>query len=132
MVNTTDFTHVATVSLVTTDGPAGSGAAVTYYRVDSDVAPFSIYTGPFLPTQFGEHTIDYWSVDAARNTETMKTSTVWCWAGTQLDWGRHPVARLRRDRLAYGATIQCGGLAGPAPPRALRAIREQPLGTRGD
>lgn len=83
-VNLSDFTSVVTASLVASDGPDGSGVAQTFYRVDSSTDQFRLYSGPVVITGFGAHTIEYYSVDSAGNAESVKSSTVWCWAGTRV------------------------------------------------
>lgn len=84
LVNLTNFTSLATVSLVTTDAAPSSGVAKTYYRIDSTTADFIEYVGPVEVSGFGAHTIEYWSVDGAGNTEPRKTSTFYCWEHTMV------------------------------------------------
>ena len=48
-----------------------SGVAATYYTLDG--GPRQSYTGAFEVSAAGSHTIVYWSVDAAGNSETPHT-----------------------------------------------------------
>jgi hypothetical protein len=60
------YTAAATIALSATDGP-GSGVAHTYYRLDggaqAEGSAVSVSAG-------GAHTLEFWSVDKAGNTET--------------------------------------------------------------
>jgi hypothetical protein len=62
-----------TVSLYAYDpaGPASSGVCNTYYRLDGGSQ--TEYTNPFSIPE-GSHTVQYWSVDCAGNSESPKTS----------------------------------------------------------
>lgn len=51
-----------------------SGTAATYYSVDG--GPTQTYTGPFDMSGQGRHTVSYWSVDKAGNTEAAQSSPV--------------------------------------------------------
>jgi hypothetical protein len=57
----------AKVTLSATDNTGGSGVAATYYTIDGGVR--QTYTAPFTLSD-GAHTVSYWSVDRAGNTET--------------------------------------------------------------
>jgi len=59
------YVSSATIKLTATD--AGSGVAATYYKLDgaAQVAGTTIAT-----SAIGSHTIEFWSVDVAGNTET--------------------------------------------------------------
>jgi Peptidase family M1 domain len=59
------------VTLTATD--ATSGVASTQYRVDGGT--WTSYTGPFMVTTFGPHTLDVSSTDKAGNVETGNTTT---------------------------------------------------------
>jgi outer membrane protein assembly factor BamB len=59
------YSSAAQVSLSATDTPAGVQAS--YYKVDAGAV--QTYAGPFTVSANGQHTIQYWSVDAASNTE---------------------------------------------------------------
>ena len=62
-----------TVSLIATDGPAGSGVAATYYTIDGTQ---HAYASTFTITAEGVHPLGYWSVDASANAEATKTTTI--------------------------------------------------------
>ena len=61
------------VSLAADDG-LGSGVASRHYTVDGGLA--TPYTGPFTISGAGQHQVTYWSVDAAGNTEPVRTGWV--------------------------------------------------------
>lgn len=63
-----------TVTLVATDGPAGSGVAATRYRLNG--GPTVDYTHPLAVTAEGTTTLQYWSVDRAGNEEIPKTASI--------------------------------------------------------
>ena len=69
---TTASVSSATVTLSATD--TGSGVATTYYTVDGGAR--QTYSAPFSVTTNGVHTVSYWSVDRAGNTETAKSVSV--------------------------------------------------------
>jgi large repetitive protein len=63
----------ATVTVSATDNTGGSGVATTYYTVDGGAQQ----TGNSVTlTTDGTHTVAYWSVDWAGNTEQQKTVSV--------------------------------------------------------
>jgi hypothetical protein len=62
-----------TVTLTPADG-SGSGVSVTRYTVDG--AGTQTYSSPFSVSTAGAHTIVYWSVDLAANTESSHTGYV--------------------------------------------------------
>ncbi len=62
-----------TVTLNATDDTGGSGVAVTSYSLDG--ASPQTYTAPFVVTGDGSHTLEYFSIDNAGNTETTNTLT---------------------------------------------------------
>jgi hypothetical protein len=53
---------------------ASAGVASTHYRIDSGTE--QTYAGSAVSVPEGQHTVSYWSVDNAGNTETAHTSTV--------------------------------------------------------
>jgi|GEM_PF-1400710 len=61
-----------TVTLTPSDST--SGVASTLYTIDGGAA--QTYASPFSITAYGSHTVTYYSVDAAGNTETSQTLTV--------------------------------------------------------
>jgi cytochrome c len=63
----------ATVTLTGNDSVAGggSGVAETQYRVDG--GGWQVYSGPFGVLGAGSHTVEYYSVDEAGNTEATKS-----------------------------------------------------------
>ena len=63
-----------TVTLTASDNAGGSGVAATYYTIDGGGQ--ETYTLPFQVSSQGSHSIAYWSVDNAGNTETAKSCTV--------------------------------------------------------
>ena len=62
-----------TVTLMASDNPGGSGVAATWYSLDA--GPWTAGAQVYLSVE-GIHTISYYSVDNANNTETAKTCTV--------------------------------------------------------
>jgi hypothetical protein len=65
-------TSSQTVTLSATDSQ--SGVVATYYKVDGGAQ--TTYTAPFTISTQGSHTVVYWSVDKAGNTETSHTGYV--------------------------------------------------------
>jgi hypothetical protein len=73
-----------TVTLTATD--SGSGVSVTMYRIDG--GDWQTYSEPFEVTGSGNHTVEFYSVDAAGNEEVIQTIVVegkagigiWVWA----------------------------------------------------
>jgi hypothetical protein len=61
------------VTLSATDPAPGSGVAATYYEVDS--GGYNLYTGTFTIDTDGAHTIFFYSVDVAGNTEVVKSTS---------------------------------------------------------
>jgi hypothetical protein len=61
-----------TVTLSASD--AGSSVAATYYTIDGGA--LQIYSGAFPVGGDGRHTIAFWSVDKAGNTEAVNTQTI--------------------------------------------------------
>ena len=66
------FTAPVTVTLSATDNL--SGVTGSFYRVDN--GPTQTYTSPFSITSNGNHSVEFWSVDVAGNTETHHTQIV--------------------------------------------------------
>ncbi len=66
------FTGPVPVTLVASDNL--SGVASTFYSINGE--PAQTYTSTFSITGDGVYTIEFWSVDAAGNTETHQTRTV--------------------------------------------------------
>lgn len=60
--------YQSAVNVVLTATDNLSGVAATYYSIDGGTAV--TYAGPFNVSIAGSHTLDYWSVDVAGNTET--------------------------------------------------------------
>ena len=52
--------------------PTGSGIYKTYYILDGGLQ--TEYTGPFTVSEQGSHTVQFWSIDIADNTEVPKTT----------------------------------------------------------
>ena len=64
------YSTSATIHLTATDNPGGSGVAATYYRLDAGVQT----AGTVVSTSVGgAHTLEFWSVDKAGNTELHNT-----------------------------------------------------------
>ena len=66
-----DYTDSATIALTATD--ALSGVNATWVSLDG--APFAAYTEPVEVTDAGQHTLAFYSVDNAGNTEAESTVT---------------------------------------------------------
>ena len=64
-----EYLGPVTVTLSATDN--ASGVAHTYYKVDG--GSYIAYSGPFAVATVGAHTVFYYSVDVAGNTETAKS-----------------------------------------------------------
>jgi len=62
----------ADVTLAAAD--ALSGVAATYYRVDA--GPWLAYAGPFTLSGDGDHSVEYYSADAAGNVELPRTAAL--------------------------------------------------------
>jgi PKD repeat protein len=60
------------VTLNATDEEGGSGVARTSYRLDGG-GESTPYSEPFTVSAPGDHTVEYWSVDAAGNEEAAKS-----------------------------------------------------------
>ncbi len=71
------YAGTATVTLTPADNTGGSGLKYTYYQVDAgaQTAGTSIVIAPPLVGAPVQHTIKFWSVDNAGNTEVVKTAT---------------------------------------------------------
>ncbi len=66
------YEKTATITLDATD--ATSGVAETFYRLgDGDAV---VYEGPITVEVLGSHTLTFWSVDVAGNTEAEQTATI--------------------------------------------------------
>jgi len=63
----------STITLTAVDNVGGWGVANTYYKLDNNATQ----TGVGVPTSsvVGDHTLKFWSVDAAGNVESAKTAT---------------------------------------------------------
>lgn len=74
--NMTHFSawHTGTIQVKLSPSDALSGIAATFYSVDGG-AP-QTYTAPFSISGEGPHTFNYWSTDAAGNTEAQQSDTV--------------------------------------------------------
>jgi outer membrane protein assembly factor BamB len=66
------YTSAVRVSLYAFD--ALSGNKNTYYRLDNGAT--QIYVGPFTVSGNGSHNLNYWSVDAAGNSESPQTVSI--------------------------------------------------------
>ena len=60
------------VSLSATDNV--SGVQSTFYRIDDGA--IQDYSGPFVISALGQHTVEYWSVDNLKNTEVAQSVAV--------------------------------------------------------
>ncbi|HLL73412.1 MAG TPA: PQQ-binding-like beta-propeller repeat protein [Pyrinomonadaceae bacterium] len=67
------YRSAAQVALTATDNL--SGMANSYYRVDGGVT--QTYLGAFMVSSEGAHTVSFWSMDKANNTETQRSLPVW-------------------------------------------------------
>src|SRR5205085_2208320 len=69
------WTHQnVTVTLSASDNAGGSGVANTFYKIDGGTQ--QTYSTPFTITTEADHTVTYWSVDNANNTEANHTDHV--------------------------------------------------------
>lgn len=66
------YTNEAQVTLTATD--PHSGVETTYYTLDE--GPQQTYSAPFNISESGYHTIIYWSVDRAGNTESQRSMLI--------------------------------------------------------
>jgi hypothetical protein len=66
--------YISNVTVTLTAADAGSGVNHTYYQVDS--GSWNTYASPFVVTADGSHTLKYYSVDQAGNTETIKSTNL--------------------------------------------------------
>jgi len=64
------YVSVVTVTLVATD--EGSGVESTWYRLDNEY--WTIYSGSFVVSKCGYHTVEYYSLDHANNREDINTT----------------------------------------------------------
>ena len=64
-------TNPVTITLTATDDD--SGVNHTYYKIDA--GSYAVYTAPVTVTDVGDHTVYFYSVDVAGNTETEKSQT---------------------------------------------------------
>ena len=62
----------ATITFGAEDNAGGSGVSATYYRLDGATATTGTVVSVSAP---GSHTVEFWSVDFAGNTEVHKTAT---------------------------------------------------------
>ena len=62
------------VTVTLTPSDATSGVSLTMYRTDS--GPWTTYSGSFLVSGEGSHTVQYYSVDVAGNTEITRSLVV--------------------------------------------------------
>jgi len=65
------YTSDVTVTLTATDNSSG----VNYTKYILDAGEWTIYTAPFVVSGNGEHTVAFYSVDNASNTEVEKSTT---------------------------------------------------------
>ncbi|MFQ6127574.1 MAG: OmpL47-type beta-barrel domain-containing protein [Thermoplasmata archaeon] len=66
--------YVSNVSLVLSPSDGHSGVDLTMYRIDG--SPWSEYVSPPNIIDDGNHTVEYYSVDAVGNNETVRTGNV--------------------------------------------------------
>src|SRR6185503_3872495 len=107
------YTNEAQVTLNATDTP--SGVDTTFYTIDG--GPQQTYTAPFNISNSGFHTLVYWSVDRAGNTESQRsmqikvdsvapTSQAQAWSTWQYDvWYQSPA------QVSITATDSASGVA---------------------
>lgn len=67
------YTSAVTVTLSATD-QGGAGIQATNYQVNGGAA--QTYVAPFTLSGDGNHTVSFWSVDNAGNTEAVQVKTV--------------------------------------------------------
>ena len=90
-----------TVVLKATDN--ASGVAVTYYTVDGGSKVQ--YTGSFKISSVGSHTLDYWSVDVAGNTEKTNSDTFAIASATVTKLTTYPNPSVNGQKVILKATV---------------------------
>ena len=90
------YTSDVTVTLTATD--AESGVNYTKYKVDGST--WDTYTAPFVVSGNGEHTVAFYSVDNASNTEVEKSATFTI---------QYPIDITIKGGLGVSATIKNTG-----------------------
>jgi hypothetical protein len=68
-----EYNGAVQVTLSATDAAPGSGVAATYYEVDG--GGYHLYTGTVTVDTDGAHTVYFYSVDVAGNTEVAKSTS---------------------------------------------------------
>jgi len=66
--------YLSAVQVALTASDNLSGVQTTYYKIDGGTT--KTYTTPFSVSGNGSHTVNFWSVDKATNTETMGSLAV--------------------------------------------------------
>jgi len=70
---TGQYTTPVTVKLSATDGTTGSGVAQIWYKLDG--LAWTPYTGQFMVSESGGHTVYYYAIDNAGNVEAQKQTS---------------------------------------------------------
>jgi hypothetical protein len=96
-------TYVSSAAIILAAADASSGVAATYYKIDggAQTAGTSI-----LVSTLGTHTVEFWSVDVAGNTEAHKTATFSVTAPIPVDTTPPATASDAQANYVSSATIK--------------------------
>jgi len=88
-----------------------SGVQSTHYQIDGGA--FTTYSAPFSVTALGAHTVKYYSVDYAGNTEATKSVsfTIWATTTTTLTSSLNPSVNGKAVTLTANVTASPSGTA---------------------
>ncbi len=118
-----DWTNQSVTVTLSASDPSGSSVAGIYYQMDAGAQ--QTYTTPFVISAEGDHTVTFWSVDTAGNTETAQfvhvmidlTGPTVTYVGNQ---GTYTVDQMvnitctASDDLSGVASTTCADITGPA------------------
>lgn len=114
----TTFSQAANtvVSLPATDN--ASGVSATYYSIDG--GPTQTGNGPINPWPAGNHTIVFWSVDVAGNTEAQQSAS---FTDVYVTYPSYPGPPYLISQTSSGATIGWNASNDPAGIASYTVIR---------